>query len=184
LTRLWPLILVFLAIHSNAAARTLAFGDSFAITTEYIAAQKAFFSVLGFEADDSEHIKAALKMRLFALEGIEKGIIDKLPDETSSFRDQTVRQYNEIFRKVVEYLIETYPVPEDAIRSYYLSYPDKFLKRLDAPKTDIHQEDLLPLDDALKKWIHDKIALTKKVAIIDEAYERLKQKYHVVIEAP
>lgn len=183
LTCLWLLLLLLVAFHTNAEAETLASGDGFSITSEYVDAQKAFFSRMGFQSDDVEHLKAALKMRLFALEGLSMGIIDRLPEDATLPRERAVQQYNEIFEKVVAHLIETYPIPEDAIHSYYMAYPDKFLKRLDTPKENIRQEDVMPLDDTLKKWIHDKIARPRKAAIIDDEFERLKQKYHVVIEA-
>lgn len=169
--------------NTPAMAGVLAHGDGVVITTEDIAPQKEYFYKQGFETSDAEHLKSVLKMRLFVLEAKATGIIDKMPEAIGPYQYQLIHEYNQQFLVYVNHLLKTYPVSDDAIRSYYLSNPDKFLLSSETLRPDfIKNDELLPLDDGVKRIIHNKIATARKVTIIANEFERLKTKYHVVIE--
>ena len=78
--------------------------------------------------------------------------------------------------------METYPVSEDAIQSYYLSYPDKFMINKEGAKEDGQKQEVSALDDGIKSFIRNKIVFSKKAVIIDDEFKRLKTKYHVIVE--
>lgn len=165
----------------HARAEVVAKGDNFIIDSIDVEAQRSFFSEKGLESTDSEHVVSTLKFRLFALEAKEKGLIGSLPEATGPFRNQIVREYYQIFQIYVMNLMETNPVSEDAIKSYYLSYPEKFrLNQSDSKKYDSGQ-DLWQMDEGVKKWIRYQITNSQQVVIIQNEFDRLKNKYHAVI---
>lgn len=166
-----------------AVAKVLAKGEGFEITTDDVENQKAFFKENGFESTDAEHLNAVLKMRLFALEAKANGLIQSLPEPSGPYKYEMVQRYNQIYQSYVIDLLSKYPVSDDAILSYYQSYPEKFRvgKENGSEKGDPAESEM-KLDAGLKRWIRDQIVESKKVVIIQDEFERLKAKYHVEIE--
>ncbi len=162
-------------------ADVIARGDGFVIDSSDIEEQKAFFSEKGFESTDAEHLNAVLKMRLFALEAKDSGLTSGLPEVTGPYKHETLQEYYSLFMIYNQHLLETYPVSEDAIQSYYLSYPEKFRLNKEGEKEDGQKQNVWVLDEGIKSWIRNKIVFSKKAAIIEDEFERLKTKYHVVM---
>jgi hypothetical protein len=184
LIRSFTYLLVFLAVglsfNMPVMADVIARGDGFVIDSSALEEQKAFFSEKGFESTDAEHLKSALKMRLFALEAKDSGLISSLPEATGPYKYETVQEYYRLFMAYYLHLMETYPVSEDAVLSYYLSYPEKFQK--EGKAEDGQMQDVQVLNEGIKSWIRNKIVSSQKAAIIEDEYERLKKKYHVVMD--
>jgi hypothetical protein len=156
-------------------------GDGFVIDSADVEAQKAFFSEQGFESTDAEHLNSVLKIRLFVLEAKDSGLISSLPEAVGPYKYETVKEYYRLFLVYYQHLMETYPVSEDAVLSYYLSYPETFRLNQDA-KEDVQKQGVLALDAGIKSWIRNKIVFSKKVVIMESEFDRLKTKYHVVME--
>lgn len=163
-------------------AKVLVRGDGFVIDSSDVEAQREYFSQKGFESTDAEHLNATLRMRLFAMEAKSSGLVDKLPEPTGPYNYEIVQEYNRLFRIYYQHLMETYLVSDDAVLSYYLSYPEKFLANKEGPKYNLKEEDMIPLDANIKSWIRSQIVLSKKPVIIQEEFDRLKKKYHVEVE--
>ena len=163
-------------------ADVIARGDGFVVDSSDLEEQKAFFSEKGFTSTDSEHLKSALKMRLFALEAKDSGLISSLPEATGPYKYETLQEYYRLFLVYYQHLMETYPVSEDAVLSYYLSYPEKFRLNKEGETEDGQKQDVQVLNEGIKSWIRDKIVSSKKAVIIEDEYERLKKKYHVVMD--
>lgn len=166
----------------SAMAVVLVRGDGFVVDSNDIEAQKEFSSQKGFETTEAEYLNAVLKTRLFVLEAKNSGLIDKLPEPSGPQKYGAAEEYNKLFMLYYQHLMETYPVADDAVLSYYLSYPEKFLKNAEGPKQNLSKDDLMPLDDTIKTWIRNQIVLSKKVVIVENEFDRLKTKYHVVYE--
>ncbi len=181
-TFLFALLLLDLWGGVAATAGVLARGDGFVIDSGDVEAQKDYFLEKGFESTDQEHLNSVLKVRLFALEAKNSGLISSLPEATDTNKKETTQEYYRLFLLYYTHLMETYPVSEEAINSYYLSYPEKFLLNANGPKQDIKKQDLWALDADMKNWIRNKIVLSQKAVIIENEFERLKTKNHVVIE--
>jgi hypothetical protein len=180
-TYFWVLLMVVLCWYMPAVAAVVARGDGFVIDSSDVEAQKAFFSEQGFESTDAEHLNSVLKIRLFVLEAKDSGLISSLPEATGPYKHETVQDYYRLSMVYYQHLMETYPVSEDAIQSYYLSYPEKFRLNQDA-KEDVPKREVWVLDDGIKSWIRNKIVFSKKAVIMESEFERLKTKYHVVID--
>jgi hypothetical protein len=165
-----------------AMAAVVARGDGFVIDSDDVEAQKAFFSEQGFESTDAEHVNSVLKIRLCVLEARESGLISSLPEAAAPYKYETVKEYYRLFLFYYQHLMETYPVSEDAINTYYLSYPEKFQINQEGVKENVQKQELWALDGGIKSWIRSKIISSKKVVIMEDEFERLKTKYHVVME--
>lgn len=173
---------VVLCISTKASAIVMARGDGFVIDSSDIDAQRAFFSEKGFESTDAEYLNSVLRVRLFVLEAKNSGLIDSLPESSGPQKYGETEEYYKYFLFYYQHLMETYPVSDDAVLSYYYSYPEKFLQNTEGPKEDIKKEDLVALDDSTKTWIRNQIVLSKKAVIVEDEFDRLKKKYHVVYE--
>jgi len=176
------LLMVGLCWNMSALAAVVARGDGFVIDSSDVEAQKAFFSEKGFESTDAEHINSVLKIRLCVLEAKDSGLISSLPEATGPYKHEAVQEYYRLFLIYYQHLMETYPVSEDAILSYYLSYPEKFRLNQEGVKEDVQKQEVWSLDAGIKSWIRSKIISSKEVVIIESEFERLKTKYHVVME--
>jgi hypothetical protein len=183
--RSFTYLLIFLGVglilDIPAMAVEVARGDGFAIDSADVEAQKAFFSERGFESTDAEHLNSVLKMRLFVIEAKDSGLISSLPVATGPYKYETVEEYYRLFMIYYQHLMDTYPVSEDAILSYYLSYPDKFRLDKEGAKENAQNQELWALDDGIKSWIRSQIVESKKAVIVEGEFERLKTKYHVVV---
>lgn len=180
-TYFWVLLMAGLCWNMPAMAAVMARGDGFVIDSDDVEAQKAFFSEQGFESTDAEHLNSVIKIRLFVLEARDSGLISSLPGVTGPYKYETVQEFYRLSVVYYQHLMETYPVSEDAIQSYYLSYPEKFRLNKDA-KEDVQKQEVWVLDDGIKSWIRNKIVFSKKAVIMESEFERLKTKYHVVID--
>jgi hypothetical protein len=180
-TYFWVLLMAGLCWYMPAVAAVVARGDGFVIDSSDVEAQKAFFSEQGFESTDAEHLNSVLKIRLFVLEAKDSGLISSLPEATGPYKHETVQDYYRLSMVYYQHLMETYPVSEDAIQSYYLSYPEKFRLNQDA-KEDVPKREVWVLDDGIKSLIRNKIVFSKKAVIMENEFVRLKTKYHVVID--
>ena len=154
-----------LCFNMSALAVELARGDGFTIDSSDVEAQKAFFSEKGFESTDTEHLNSVLKIRLFVLEARDSGLISSLPEAAN--KDEMVKEYYRLSQVYYLHLMETYPVSEDAILSYYLSYPDKFLLNKEGAIESIKKQDIRPLDDNIKDWIRNQITQSKQAVIME-----------------
>ncbi len=164
------------------SAAVMARGDGFIIDSSDIDAQKDFFSEKGFESTDVETLNSVLRIRLFVIEARNSGLIDNLPEVAGPQKYGLTEEYYRLFMLYYQHLMETYPVSEDAVLSYYLSYPEKFLKDKGIAKVKINKEDVWALDGNINGWIRNQIVVSKQIVIVDNEFQRLKAKYHVVVE--
>lgn len=167
---------------SGVCAGVLARGDGFEVDSSDVDAQMEYFREKGFESSNEGHLNSVLKLRLFALEAKEKGIISELPNTDAPYsKKKEVGAYLGAYKSYLAFLLETYPVSEDAIVSYYYSYPERFSVENNDDKANSNQG-LMPLDSNIKNWIRFQILESKKPAIIEGEFVRLKAKYHVIME--
>ena len=176
------LLMAGLCWYMPAVAAVVARGDGFVIDSSDVEAQKAFFSEKGFESTDAEHVNSVLKIRLCVLEAKDSGLISSLPEATGPYKHEAVQEYYRLFLIYYQHLMETYSVSEDAVLSYYLSYPEKFRLNQEGVREDVQKQEVWSLDAGIKSWIRSKIISSKQVVIIESEFERLKTKYHVVVE--
>jgi len=175
------LLMVGLIFNMPVMAGVVARGDGFVIDSADVEAQKAFFSEKGLESTDAEHVNSVLKIRLFVLEAKDSGFISSPKEASGPYKYGAVQENYRLFQAYIVRLMETYPVSEDAVLSYYLSYPEKFRLDKDDVKVDGQKQDLWLLDAGTKSWIRNQIVNSKKVVIVESEFQRLKTKYHVVM---
>jgi hypothetical protein len=159
-----------------AADTPVAVGDGFVVTKANVDELKAFTAAHHFGSTEEEYRNAALKLKLFSMEAEALGLG---PGGGESGQGQSVNETVEVmydlYGRYVNKLIKDCKVSDIAIKSYYLANPEKFRK----PTAVAPESEFYPLDDALKEKIKLKIASAKKPVLVEQAFERLKEKYHV-----
>lgn len=158
-------------------------GDGFVITTDDIEAQKEFFREKGFESNDKEHLNVAIKMRMFALEAKKLGLVSFDFEASGPSVKDMVDRYNKAAIIYMNHVMEHFPISDAAIETYYLAYPEKFLKERD-PKGILEfvtPDDLMPLDENLRKQIRAHLVRFRRPEILENEFVRLKEVYHVSI---
>jgi hypothetical protein len=109
-------------------------------------------------------------MKLFAKEAQTTGL-DKNPAFQAKLDQMILQELSNLF---VTSRLDSYPLSDEAIESYYRSHPEEFGGR----------DNLKPLDDQMKKTIKDKIMGIKRAQIVNEEMDRLMEKYKVKLLDP
>lgn len=182
-TILFLVMWMLLAAAASGAEKTtvLARGDGFVVTSEDIDAQKSYFKERGFESNDREHLNVAIKMRVFALEAKKLGLIAYDFEASGPSAKEMVDRYNKAANIYMDHVMANFPISDAAIETYYLAYPEKFLKNRD-PKNQIAfvtPDDVYPLDEKLKQEIRDHLIQFRRPEIMENEFIRLKKAYHV-----
>jgi hypothetical protein len=116
---------------------------------------------------------------LFAEEARAKGLFEKT-DAVLYGKEKIGRLY-QLHKLYTSYLVESLPIDELAVESYYLAYPEKFgIKNESTFDKDNQQVNVL--DSEKKEWIWKKILAAKKTVLIENEFQRLKEKYHVKLQ--
>ena len=123
-----------------------------------------------FQTTETEYCRALLRMKLFAKEAQATGL-DKEPAFQAKL-DQMVLQ--ELSNLYVTSRLDSYPLSDEAIETYYRSHPDEFGGK----------DNLKTLDDQLKKAIKEKIMGIKRAQMVNEEMDRLMEKYKVKLLDP
>jgi len=150
-------------------------GDGFVISQQDIADIQAYFSERGFESNEREYVSGALKLFLFAEEAAADGLAAK-PDASLSGKEKVERLYK-LHKLYANHLIESYPLSKEAIESYFLAYPEKFVNS--ESLFDEDRKQVYAQDTEKKEWIRNKILAAKKSRLLENEFQRLKEKYHV-----
>jgi hypothetical protein len=153
----------------------VAIGDGFVVTKADVDELEAFTAAHNFASTGEEYRKAALKLRLFSMEAEALGLGSGESMQGQTLQDSVKVMYD-LYERYVDKLVEDYPVSDIAIKSYYLANPEKFRK----PVAVAPESEFYPLDKSLKKKIRLKIAAARKPVLVEQAFERLKEKYHVI----
>lgn len=156
-------------IEGFCEGKILAEGEGLVVSESELGVLRARFSP-GFQTTETEYCRALLRMKLFAKEAQATGL-DKEPTFQAKL-DQMILQ--ELSNLYVTSRLDSYPLSDEAIESYYQSHPDEFGGR----------DNLKPLDDPLKKAIKDKIMGIKRAQIVNEEMDRLMEKYKVKLLDP
>jgi hypothetical protein len=152
----------------------VAAGDGFVVTVADVDELKAFTAAHDFGSTEAEYRKAALKLRLFSMEAEALGLGAGESAGGQTLQDTVEARYG-LYQRYLEKLMDEYPLPDIAIKSYYLANPEKFRK----PAVAAPESEFYPLDAKLKEEIRKKIVTAKKPFLAEQAFERLKEKYHV-----
>ena len=166
-------VLVAVVIVSAGAVAVLAndtpvaVGDGFEVTQGEVEELISYTKLASFRSTEEQHIMAAVRIKVFAEEAKALGLgqaVQTGEKEKDTEVEKTFGEQIKLSKRYIVKVLQDYPVSDLVIESYYQSHPDTI------------QE---PLDEALKKRIRHKIVIAKRKAIIDQCFERLKEKYHV-----
>jgi hypothetical protein len=158
----------------SANETPVAVGDGFVLTKTDVDELKAFTATRNFGSTEEEYRKAALKLKLFSMEAEALGLGSGERSQGQTLNDSVKVMYD-LYGRYTDKLVDDYSVSAIAIKSYYLANPEKFRK----PVAVAPESEFYPLDEALKEKIRQKIATAKKPVLVEQAFERLKEKYHV-----
>ena len=146
----------------------VAVGDGFEVTEGDVEELISYTKLASFRSTEKQHIMAAVRIKVFAEEakalGLGQAVETGEKEKDTEVEKKTFGEQIKLSRHYIVKVLQDYPVSDLVIESYYRSHPDTI------------QE---PLDEALKKRIRQKIVIAKRKAIIDQCFERLKEKYHV-----
>ncbi len=145
-------------------------GKGIVVTQKDVTELIDFFKPV-FTSTDEEYLSAALKLKLYATEARLLG----LGKDRDSGED-TVSQLNELQKLYSAMILDTYPVSDLAVESYYWSHPKVFqLKKGEQASFP----ELMPLDDNIKERIRQAIRNAKSSELLSKAFEELKKKYEI-----
>ena len=145
----------------------VAVGDGFSVTQGEVEELISYTKLASFRSTEEQHIMAAVRIKLFAEEAKALGLgqaVQTGEKEKDTELKKTFGEQIKLSKRYIVKVLQDYPVSDLVIKSYYRGHPDTI------------QE---PLDEALEKRIRQKIVIAKRKAIIDQCFERLKDKYHV-----
>ena len=145
----------------------VAVGDGFEVTQGEVEELISYTKLASFRSTEEQHIMAAVRIKVFAEEAKALGLgqaVETGEKEKDTEVEKTFGEQIKLSKRYIVKVLQDYPVSDLVIESYYQSHPDTI------------QE---PLDEALKKRIRHKIVIAKRKAIIDQCFERLREKYHV-----
>ena len=155
------------SVLANDTDTPVAVGDGFEVTQGEVEELISYTKLASFRSTEEQHIMAAVRIKVFAEEAKALGLgqaVETGEKEKDTEVEKTFGEQIKLSKRYIVKVLQDYPVSDLVIESYYQSHPDTI------------QE---PLDEALKKRIRQKIVLAKKKAIIDQCFERLREKYHV-----
>ena len=173
-------IVIGWVVASTAVAASddvVAEGDGFVITRNDIAAEQTYCSERGFETTQKEYVNGAVKIWLFSKEAVAKGLVGEVDPSLDGV--DKIERLHRLEKLYVNYLLESYPLSDQAIESYYYAYPEKFGIGIKDSITGERNLDAGELDQAKKDWIRRKILSTKEMPMSENELQRLKDKYHV-----
>lgn len=151
----------------------VAVGDGFEVTVGDVERLQEYFEARSIYSTDREYRRVALQYRLFSEEAKALGLVQG--SEGTAEKEETVEGLIKLSNLYIAKILEDYPLNGVVIESYYRAHPDKF-REGHGSSADLG---FRPLDATLKKEIRQKILAAKKRRISDNAFERLKKKYHV-----
>ena len=166
-------VLVAVVIVSAGAVAVLAndtpvaVGDGFEVTQGEVEELISYTKLASFRSTEEQHIMAAVRIKVFAEEAKALGLGQALQTgekEKDTEVEKTFGEQIKLSKRYIVKVLQDYPVSDLVIESYYRGHPDTMPEAL---------------DEALKKRIRHKIVIAKRKAIIDQCFERLKEKYHV-----
>ena len=145
----------------------VAVGDGFEVTQGEVEELISYTKLASFRSTEEQHIMAAVRIKVFAEEAKALGLdqaVETGEKEKDTEVEKTFGEQIKLSKRYIVKVLQDYPVSDLVIESYYRGHPDTMPEAL---------------DEALKKRIRHKIVIAKRKAIIDQCFERLKDKYHV-----
>ena len=155
------------SVLANDTDTPVAVGDGFEVTQGEVEELISYTKLASFRSTEEQHIMAAVRIKVFAEEAKALGLdqaVETGEKEKDTEVENTFGEQIKLSKRYIVKVLQDYSVSNLVIESYYRSHPDTI------------QE---PLDEALKKRIRHKIVIAKRKAIIDQCFERLREKYHV-----
>lgn len=153
----------------------IAVGDGFELTQDDVALLREYYEKTPVRTTEEEYKKAALKIKLFVREAT---VLELDKDvEVPSMGKRSAEFQLKLQALYIKHIMESYPVSDLAIESYYRSFQERFAT--DAEPT--LGMTIAPMDADVKKKIRAVIVDAQKKRILSEAEDRLKVKYRVKI---
>lgn len=152
--------------------------------------ERYYLKQMGHHAAKQELIRSAVEHWLMAREALKSNIPGV--DQSLSSNPSTLSVENVVGLRAIylAHLVHEYPIPERVLRSYYVSFPERFQKEANATTVGKESSDPLkanatkkhsgkiPFSQA-KNQIRQWIMQGKMPQVRREAFERLKEKYSV-----
>ncbi len=153
----------------------IAVGDGFELTQDDVALLREYYEKTSVRTTEDEYKKAALKIKLFAKEATVLGLDKDV--EVPSVGKQSVEFQLKLQAFYIKHVMESYPVSDLAIESYYRTFQERFAT--DAEPT--LGMSIAPMDAEIKKKVRAVIVDAQKKRILSEAEDRLKIRYRVKV---
>jgi len=172
-----PIIVLFTSdvVGMSSDVEVLAVGDGFELTQNDVEAIKIFYEKTHIRTTDKEYQKTTLRIKLFAKEATALGLNQEI-DVPPEGKDSTVYllKLQSVYTK---HVLESYPVSDVVIESYYRTFPYRF--RTGPDEKPVSKESPVPMNSEIKKMAREFVVEAIKKRIESEAEEKLKEKYHV-----
>ncbi len=150
----------------------LAIGDGVKVTASDMEEMRTHFESNRIFLKPEKYQVAALEMKLYAKEASELNLDSSVTYDKS--QDDFEREKN-LATIYLDHLIQTYPLEELIIESYYRAHPQKFEQWNESAQA----YEAKPIDDEVRQKIREIILAPKKRKIQQDEYQRLVEKYNV-----
>lgn len=146
--------------------------DGIVVTMKDVGDVIGFFKKGVYRLTPDAYNKYAVMLRLFSEEAEYLGIEDSASEDSAG---KPFEKMKRLADKYTAKLLRDYKIDDLVIESYFYAHPNEFEDYNEQTGEYIP----LPLDDAAKDSIRQKVVLAKKMRIQDDAYEYLKSKYNI-----
>ncbi len=153
----------------------IAVGDGFELTQDDVTLLREYYEKTPVRTTEEGYKEAALKIKLFVREAT---VLELDKDvEVPSTGKRSAEFQLKLQALYIKYIMESYPVSDLAIESYYRSFQERFATDAE-PALGMT---IAPMDADVKKKISAVIVDAQKIRILSETEDRLKVKYRVKI---
>jgi hypothetical protein len=151
----------------------IASGDGFELTESDVNRFREYFDKTSIRTTPAEYRKGALKIKLFAHEAAALNL-DKGWDPPAVDRN-AIEYWMKLSEAYIKQVMESYPVSDLAIESYYRAFPERFETKTESSAGSM--KGVPDLED--QKKIRIAIVNAQKKHILSGAEAKLIEKYHV-----
>lgn len=160
-------------------------GEGIAVDEGFVGLVAEYYQKQGFTAPKEQQVRAATRIMLFAQAALDSGIVDELPAEVLTPEEVSgLVRINNIY---ISQQMRDYPVSQEAIESYYRSYPDRFTSNSPGKinpfrstfSEPVDQEKIISLDQELQERIRFTIVKAKEKQISNELFDKLSAEYEI-----
>lgn len=185
-----------LLVSGPAAAKekVLAAGEKLEVTKTLVRNLNKLLEKRGLRTKSDELLKGAVRMRLFAAEAKEQGLVDEVPQGSS---EQDLKDLMRIQSQYLQNELKKVPVDDKVVQSYYRSYPRRFVQ--ESNKLSENQEnatgkthttasipdppwtvkDLRQLDDKQIEKVRSIVRQSQHKQLSERLFQELETKYDV-----